>query len=258
MNLPPDTTLQADVSAGDWIKARVLPWGSAYGTRMCSVAPTGFEVYVRVFHHLDEPVGDSRVGIRWAEVAERTGRIMHPTVQFTRFGWPEDPHRGILAPQEAAALVGVLRRYTATPEDCWHGIWHGYGSLAGSVSVLTLRRPRRRLGNRKRRSTRLDQPLDLTGAPTLSLPGREYYLFRGPIDAAHQFEFSGFRQTPNLWWPQDKAWFVASEIDLDSTVVACSRACAEALLDGDLEALEVAPEDRLDIAGDTINPRVPT
>jgi hypothetical protein len=50
---------------------------------------------------------------------------------------------------------------------------------------------------------------------------------------------------------------VGTEIDLDSTVVACSEACAAVLLDYEgLEALPVEPDDRLDIGGDVLNPPV--
>jgi hypothetical protein len=47
---------------------------------------------------------------------------------------------------------------------------------------------------------------------------------------------------------------VGSEVDLDSTLVACSEECATALLaiDG-LEALPVNAGDRLDIGGDVLN-----
>jgi hypothetical protein len=34
----------------------------------------------------------------------------------------------------------------------------------------------------------------------------------------------------NLWWPDDHAWCVATEIDLDSTYVGASEACIEELL----------------------------
>ena len=56
-----------------------------------------------------------------------------------------------------------------------------------------------------------------------------------------------------MWWPEDRLWFVATEIDFDSTLVACTRACANALLRSELEAMEVSAETRLDIDGDTVN-----
>ena len=63
----------------------------------------------------------------------------------------------------------------------------------------------------------------------------------------------GHLQTPNMWWPEDRAWFVATEIDFDSTLVACTRSCALGLLACDLEVMEVSAETRLDIDGDTVN-----
>ena len=53
--------------------------------------------------------------------------------------------------------------------------------------------------------------------------------------------------------PTDRAWFVATEIDFDSTLVACTRACGKALLGSDLEVIEVSAETWLDIDGDTVN-----
>ena len=46
---------------------------------------------------------------------------------------------------------------------------------------------------------------------------------------------------------------VATEIDFDSTLVACTRVCGAALLGSDLEMIEVSAETRLDIDGDTVN-----
>jgi hypothetical protein len=95
---------------------------------------------------------------------------------------------------------------------------------------------------------------DLAAAPTVSLPHREYFLHRGPIDVVPRFEhLPGHLQTPNMWCPEDRAWFVATEIDFDSTLVACTRACGAALLGSDLEVMEVSAETRLDIDGDTVN-----
>jgi hypothetical protein len=60
--------------------------------------------------------------------------------------------------------------------------------------------------------------------------------------------------TPQLWWPEDRAWVVATEIDFDSTIVATTTAGAEALLDCEgLEALLVPADGRLDEGGDDIN-----
>jgi hypothetical protein len=60
--------------------------------------------------------------------------------------------------------------------------------------------------------------------------------------------------TPQLWWPEDRAWVVATKIDLDSTIIATTRAGAEALIRCEgLEALLVPADGRLDEGGDEIN-----
>lgn len=37
-------------------------------------------------------------------------------------------------------------------------------------------------------------------------------------------------QSPSVIWPDDHVWVVCTEVDFDSTIIACSRACADALL----------------------------
>ena len=60
--------------------------------------------------------------------------------------------------------------------------------------------------------------------------------------------------TPQLWWPEDRAWVVATEIDFDSTIVAATTAGAEALLNTEgIEALLLPADGRLDEGGDQIN-----
>ena len=64
---------------------------------------------------------------------------------------------------------------------------------------------------------------------------------------------------PQLVWPADHAWCVASEIDWDSTVVGGSRAAIDAVLATDsLETFEVTADDDLSSEGDTINAARPT
>ena len=55
--------------------------------------------------------------------------------------------------------------------------------------------------------------------PRVSIPGRNYLLFRGPLSQAGQWGAAdltyGHARTinsPNLFWPADHAWFVATEI----------------------------------------------
>ena len=60
--------------------------------------------------------------------------------------------------------------------------------------------------------------------------------------------------SPNIWWPEDRAWCVATDIDLFDTYVGGSRECIEAVLGNpDLEALPTTHDARVDIGADTIN-----
>jgi hypothetical protein len=62
-------------------------------------------------------------------------------------------------------------------------------------------------------------------------------------------------QSPNLWWPDDHAWCVATEIDLKSTYVSCDEACAaEILARAELEALTIDPASGIDWRSDLLNP----
>jgi hypothetical protein len=256
---PTGAALQRDTASAHWIAERVLAWGGGRGTRVCAIVPTGYEAYVRVFHHAEERVENVWIRRRWRELAQRSRRQMHPAVQFDRFAWPHPPQTGSLDRQEATALVSMLRVHTTTPNDCWFAIWHGFSQLTGSVAVHVARGRRLRAGLQRRRTMRseiLEPPGDLTDAPTVSLPAREYFLYRGPVDVVPRFEhLPGHLQTPNMWWPEDRLWFVATEIDFDSTLVACTRTCATALLESELEVLEVSAETRLDVDGDTVNVR---
>ena len=79
--------------------------------------------------------------------------------------------------------------------------------------------------------------------PKVELPGRSYLLYKGPIEGALAFPAPSF-QTPNLWWPSDHSWCVASEIDLNWTYVGGATALIQDLLRSrSLEAVPVEPDD---------------
>jgi hypothetical protein len=181
------------------------------------------------------------VAVPWRLVAERTGRVIHPLVQFgsivtpaagTAMPWEgQQPWIGMLADAQLRALTPLLAAATTTPDACWFCIWDGYGEVGGAASA---------------------------GVPRLALPGREYLVLRGPVAAAAAVDAiaapNGNRVGPNLWWPEDRAWVVASEIDLDSTYVAGSRELIDAILaEPALEALETTAGAPITFDSDTIN-----
>ncbi len=102
-------------------------------------------------------------------------------------------------------------------------------------------------------------PCDVQDAPRVRLPHRDYMLFEGPLSAATELGWPAssdvfFSQSPNLFWPQDHAWCVASEIDLFCTLVGGSEPLAEALVaNPSLEAWRVDPGDPVTYDSDRIN-----
>jgi len=80
--------------------------------------------------------------------------------------------------------------------------------------------------------------------------GRDMGLFDGPvvavavigrpsIPAAFQDEPTLDRRSPQWWWPTDRAWFVASEIDDPWTYIAGPAALLDAVRAMDLETVTV-------------------
>jgi hypothetical protein len=76
----------------------------------------------------------------------------------------------------------------------------------------------------------------------LTRSGRRYELHRGRIDAeVDTGERNPLQAPPSFWWPDDRAWFVTTDIDSVSTYVGGSDALIRVLLSDD--ALEVLPVD---------------
>ena len=88
---------------------------------------------------------------------------------------------------------------------------------------------------------------------------RHYLVFRGPLAALPTW-FGWREESPNYWYPDDRAWIVVTEIDGFSTFVGGTRPCVDAVLASPLlECLPCSLDDRLDIGSDELNgdPRPP-
>ncbi|NYF99376.1 hypothetical protein [Janibacter cremeus] len=226
---------------------------------------------------------------QWSQVAERVGATMHPLVQWNRLA---DIHQGVDfddgwrvgQTQEGyfdldllGALTEHLAAATRSPGDLVAGIWTGWGELSGhgwSVYVeegrglrgwLARRVWRNEMDASHRWSVAPEVRAAAARGPWLEWPEREMLPFAtstaelaDPTWAEHagigvQPGLSGI--SPQLLWPTDRAWVVASEIDWDSTVVAGPRSLVDVVLaDERFEAFEVREDDDLTYEGDTINP----
>jgi hypothetical protein len=216
----------------EWLADRLVKWPDAVGaTRVGAVVPTGFEAYARVFPSLHVSEGKR---LRWAELAAINGRVAHPLMELHLIASPAPGHGpspwdlepgglgGPLPQEELRELAKVLREFTDTPALCWYCVWTGYGGIEETE----------------------------TGA-RIHLAGRDYFVSWGPLEeVTSPDEFAG----PDIWWPDDHAWCVGSDVDLAASYVGGSAQCIEALLTSEtLEALPVFPDDRVDINADQIN-----
>ena len=105
------------------------------------------------------------------------------------------------------------------------------------------------VGTPKPPPERLRPPQPKLSKSRVHLPQRDYVLFAGSVTAA-----DGWEDGPNLWWPDDHAWCVASEIDFPYTYVAGSEALIEEILANPLiEALPATLHDAITADGDKVN-----
>lgn len=233
---------ESDLSVAQWITAHLWPWLRGNRMRVGSLAPAGFEAYARLFHpaSLQTANGNWRP-VRWSEVAAWHGRTVHPLMQFHRIAnlpdetllqldpeWGDAPDVGSLPPAETATLAGVLREFTATPERCYFGVWEGWGYLDH----------------------------DFYESQPRIAAFRDCLLFRGPLSALPFPNLHG--QSPTIWWPADRAWCVATEVDFIETIIGGSAELIRRIIGHpELEALPVTIDGLLEYDGDTLNPPTP-
>ena len=111
-------------------------------------------------------------------------------------------------------LVDVLTRYTTTPDDCFFGLWDGFGDIHGSPAVRLLR-----VGRGKPAGVPPAFPPEVLAGPRVEIPGRSYLLFRGPLLDAGQWGAADLApgqprsiNSPNLMWLFDRTWFVLAPV----------------------------------------------
>ncbi len=183
--------------------------------------------------------------MRWEVVAAWSGRTLHGLAQWELLSRPvadqredapfvQPPREGGLPPRPLAALLGLLGAHTTTLDQCYVGVWEGNGWLDESA---------------------------WSSAPVLALDQRTFLVRRGPIEIAREVGWRSARnaftpEPPTILWPADRAWFIASDPDLDSTYVGGTEVLVEAVLAHPLlEAWVVRSDDPITIDSDQINGR---
>jgi hypothetical protein len=246
-----------DVGAADWIGPRLAP---REAFQVTSVVPGGFEAYARVLHPAEEPGTGDRL-VRWAEVTAWSGQPLRPDAQFHSIALPpvrpsgpapwasQGPRQGSLYPPDAEVLAGLARNWTATPDRCWFCVWGGYGWAA--VMLTPAGQPAQPVPD--------PLPAEVRSGPRVQLPDREYLLYTGRAEDVTApgllgDDLPGEGQTANLWWPDDRAWCVASEIDLGWSYVGGPAGLIEQVLaDERIEALPASPDDPVSRVEDWVN-----
>ena len=228
-----DSDLQYDMSAGYWVRDSIEVTRQ---TTVVSIVPAGFDAYGRVLHPVQSvDDGGYTRWLRWADVARVTGAVAHPSMEletmleFVPKGYfqstpivpefPVPPWR----PQQLTALGEVLAQHTTTPERCWFGFWEGNTAFDGI-------------------------PHDV---PKLTVEGFRYYLLRGPVaraaDTLHGLE-------AHLWWPDDRAWYVATHFDFPCAYLGGSNRCIDDVLHTEsLEALPASASQQITVDSDLVN-----
>jgi hypothetical protein len=247
-----------DPSPGEEITRRLRPWESSRDV-LASWLPDGFDAYARILHPAFRG-GDNVGSTRWSRLAELNGRLFGPETGFaevsgarpgTRPWMDSEPSNGCLPQPHARALARILRAFTATPDQCWFCIWDGYGIWPGRLTLWF--KPGESEDEREQRHRAAREKAEresraLARIPLVHTQHRDYFLFTGPVSAVGAFMFGRTRyQSPNLWWPEDHSWCVATELDRYSTYVGGStEAIQDVLSTANLEAIEVTADVRMD------------
>jgi hypothetical protein len=205
-----------DPAPAAWVAEEITEFASSVAR---SLVPAGYEAYVRIEH-----------------------------------GYADDgAETGTLSLAQLDALTPLLAGATTTHADVVFCLWEGFGYLHRSASVLSSPPGTHMI---------VEPRIDASSWPQLVLPHRNYYMLRGPVHAAPYisayFVAPGlpWRDGPNLWWPDDRAWFVASEIDLFATYIGCSASLGDALrTDAALDTSVVEPSARFGDDGYWKRPR---
>jgi hypothetical protein len=247
-------------AAGGWIERELT---GATGSVTGSV-PDRYDAYVRILH----PASLKWQSVTWGQVADELGREVHALAQWDAIvganryrneepDWPGNgPDTGGLEKPLLGPLLEALAEQTKTPDRVFFGIWRGmsWGTMVAAPAAPGLDLP-------PARPWRSTDDLSFAFADeqvaqsSLDLPQRDYVVLGGDLEAGLLVEDFLSPSSPNLIWPDDRVWFLASEIDFDSTLVGGSEELAQRIIEDErFEAFPVRPTDRLTWNADRINP----
>jgi hypothetical protein len=159
--------------------------------------------------------------------------------------WYENPNEGRLDEGEAGSLAEFLADFTGTASRCFFAVWDGYGQFSGGgMGILSTSG-----------GIPLSPPSEVLTSQRIKGVGRDYLLYEGRLSAISSFFSTRFwHGGPNIWWPENRRWCVATDMDLNSTYIGGSEACIEALPNHPwLEVMPATLDAPVHIGSDTLN-----
>lgn len=244
-----------DPVSGAWVGPRLAEFGSCLG----AIVPQGFEAYVRILHPVQV---DTNTWVSWADVAVRTGTTLEALSPWWRVAGARELHdpveneplEGCLPEHSFAALSELLARESGPDAPCVSAVWHGWGHLHGSARTVFAWADDGSPAPEPPPPPTGPYPSEVLEGPTLELPGREYFTFSCTLATADEpsrhdewrtGDLAGW-QSPQLLWPLDRSWCVATEVDYDSTLVGGPARLIDAVLaDPRFEAFRVSATDSI-------------
>ncbi len=276
----------SDARQAAWV-SEALSQGTDY--RVSSFVPRGFEAYVAILHpafhcwctetnlagHRSgnaESVAPEQMSkpIRWSEVLDSQAPVIYGSatrqidgyplgcpVQYRSLGadgwvldvlqhgesdvamvvqpgdsWCTGPTEGTLDQELAREVIDTICRVERPDSACWFAVWNGFGWL----SKQDLR------------------------APSIKTPHREWLLFRAPIECLEQpVEFKFDDQSMNMAWPDDRSWFLSTDIDAEVTYLGGSAELIQQLDESDIPDTQVVDiDDEILRFGDLLQPVIET
>lgn len=217
------------IGVADWLVSSLFAFQKYVAG---SVVPPGYEAYARILH----PAQSISGYVSWAKIADWSGRAYHPAMQFECIATPRNSNGVGPKPwdgqvpydmpiQQSKVLAHLLGSFTATADKLWYLVWEGHGDVTHS------------------------------SRPRIKRPQRSYLLYRGGIDDVGVRDMPEHHQEiPEYWFPEDKSWCVATDVDLSWTYVGGSRTCIDAILNSpNLESVPAGLNDGLTVESDEMN-----
>jgi len=209
--------LVTDTSPTDWARRRQS--GDVY--RVDFQVPAGFDKYCRIFHRAYDEQGGYVA--RWSHYAQTVGIALEKDTHWYEIVHRDPslsgcfPEEGSLDEVSSKAFLNVVNRALA-PEACiYAGYWEGIA------------------------------PMHIPGVsfPTAVLGLRNHVMFEvalsaltGTFSADPHAPF----QFPAVLYPQDRSWYLSTDVDYNSTIVGGTEQFIDAVLEDDtIEALAISP-----------------